>query len=97
MTYGWTIDHTAHTVDQANYNLITQPSFFLLSLRSTPITSPVTPKMPSKKYLPNRGGDAFLLVWVNAMIDEFLQLLEEANENGKRSDAGFKPEAWVGF
>ena len=31
------------------------------------------------------------------MIEVFLELLEEAHNNGKRSDTGFKPEAWVGF
>ena len=31
------------------------------------------------------------------MIEVFLQLLEEAHDNGKRSVTGFKPEAWVGF
>ncbi len=31
------------------------------------------------------------------MIEVFLELLEEAHNNGKRSDTVFKPEAWVGF
>lgn len=31
------------------------------------------------------------------MIEVFLKLLEEAHDNGKRSDTGFKPEAWAGF
>lgn len=31
------------------------------------------------------------------MIDVFLELLEEAHNNGKRSDTGFKPEACVEF
>lgn len=31
------------------------------------------------------------------MIEIFLTLLEEAHDNGKRSDTGFKPKAWVGF
>lgn len=53
--------------------------------------------MPPKKNLPNRGEDAIVLVWTDAMIDTFLRLLEEAHDNGKRSDTGFKPEARIGI
>ena len=55
-------------------------------------------KMPPRKNLAV-GGDveSWILVWRDAMIEVFLKLLEEAHDNGKRSDTGFKPEAWVGF
>ena len=29
------------------------------------------------------------------MLDTFIKLLEEQHDVGKRSDTGFKPEAWV--
>lgn len=37
--------------------------------------------------------DSWILVWSDAMIKVFLELLEEAHNSGKRSDTGFKPEA----
>ena len=52
--------------------------------------------MPPKK-IPNAAGDSWILLWSDAMINVFLELLEEAHDNGKRSDTGFKPEAWVQF
>lgn len=54
--------------------------------------------MPPRKNLAV-GGDVefWILVWRDAMIEVFLQLLEEAHDNGKRSVTGFKPEAWVEF
>ena len=52
--------------------------------------------MPPKNNIA-ADGDSWILVWSNAMIEVFLELLEEAHNNGKRSDTGFKPEAWVGF
>ena len=42
-------------------------------------------------------GDSWILIWSDAMIEVFLELLEEVHNNGKRSDTGFKPKAWVGF
>lgn len=52
--------------------------------------------MPPKKKSA-AAGDSWILVWGDAMIDVFLELLEEAHNNSKRSDTGFKPEAWVEF
>ena len=51
--------------------------------------------MPPKNIAAD--GDSWILVWSDAMIEVFLELLEEAHNNGKRSDTGFKPEAWMGF
>lgn len=31
------------------------------------------------------------------MLDTFIKLLEEQDDLGKRSDTGFKPEAWMIF
>lgn len=44
-----------------------------------------------------RAKNAFILIWGNAITDVFLQLLEEANDDGKRFHTGCKPETWVGF
>lgn len=52
--------------------------------------------MPPKKN-PTVSGDSWILLWSDAMINVFLELLEEAHDNGKRSDTGFKLEAWVQF
>lgn len=87
---------STHTVDQANYNFITQSALFFFAAHP-PVTPPSTPKMPPRRNLPNRGEDAFVLVWTDAMIDTFPRLLEEAHDNGKQSNTGFKPEAWIGF
>lgn len=46
--------------------------------------------MPPKKD----QDDTVVLVWSDVMITNFLQLLEEQHDLGKRSDTGFKPEAW---
>lgn len=54
--------------------------------------------MPPKKNLrTGQAKDAFILIWGNAINDVFLQLLEEAYDDGKRFDTRFKPETWVGF
>lgn len=50
-----------------------------------------------KNALAGGAGDSWILVWSHAMIEVFLELLEEAHDNGKRNDSGFKPEARVGF
>lgn len=41
--------------------------------------------------------DSWVLVWSDAMINVFLELLEEAHDTGKRTDNGFKPEVWTQF
>ena len=43
------------------------------------------------------NGDFWILIWSDTMIEVFLELLEEAYNNRKKSDTGFKPKAWVGF
>ena len=52
--------------------------------------------MPPKKT-PAAAGDSWIQVWSDTMIDIFHELLEGAYNNGKRSNTGFKPEAWVEF
>ena len=52
--------------------------------------------MPPKKN-PAAAGDSWILVWSDTMIDIFHELLEGAHNNGKRSNTGFKREAWVEF
>lgn len=44
---------------------------------------------------PKKGqDDTVVLVWSDGMIAIFLQLLEEQQALRKRSDTGFKHEAW---
>lgn len=52
---------------------------------------------PRKNIAAGADGDSWILVWSDAIIKVFLELLEEAHDNGKRSDTGFKPKAWAGF
>ena len=49
--------------------------------------------MPPKKDLDSTA----VLVWSDSMIATFLRLLEEQHDLGKRSNTGFKPEAWAIF
>ena len=37
----------------------------------------------------------FVLSWTDAMHDTFIDALENQHDLGKRSDTGFKPEAWA--
>lgn len=48
---------------------------------------------------PAAGADneSWILVWSDAIVELFLTLLEEAHDNAKRSDTGFKPKACVGL
>ena len=39
-----------------------------------------------------KRNNAFVFIWTDVMIDMFLYLLEEANNNGKQSNVGFKSE-----
>lgn len=39
--------------------------------------------------------DSFVLNWNDEMHDVFIDALEKQHDLGKRSDTGFKPEAWV--
>ena len=52
--------------------------------------------MPPRKN-PAGDNESWVLIWSDAMIKVFLNMLEEAHDNGKKSDTGFKPKAWVGF
>lgn len=49
--------------------------------------------MPPKKVL----DSTTVLVWADSMIAKILSLLGEQHDLGKRSNTGFKPEAWVIF
>lgn len=53
--------------------------------------------MPPRKNPAGGDNESWILIWSDAMIEVFLNLLKEAHNNGKRSDTGFNPEAWVGF
>lgn len=37
----------------------------------------------------------FVLNWTDLMHDTFIKALEKQHDSGKRSDTGFKPEAWI--
>lgn len=52
---------------------------------------------PSLKMIRNRKPpeDPFVLSWNDKMLDIFIDALEKQHDLGKRSDTGFKPEAWV--
>lgn len=43
----------------------------------------------------NNPEDSFVLNWNDQMHDVFIDALERPYDLGKRSDTGFKPEAWV--
>lgn len=47
--------------------------------------------MPPKNNIA-ADGNFWILVWSDAMIKVFLELLKEAHNNGKKSDIRFKPE-----
>ena len=42
-------------------------------------------------------GNFWILIWSDAMIETFLELLEKTHNNEKRSDIKFKPKVRVGF
>lgn len=52
--------------------------------------------MPPRKNPASGDNESWILVWCDAMIEVFLTLLED-HDNGKKSDTGFKLEAWVRF
>ncbi len=47
----------------------------------------------SPRKIPNVAEDSWILLWSNTMINVFLQLLEKAHDNGKKSSTRFKLEA----
>ena len=50
--------------------------------------------MPQNKVTGEASGNAFTLIWSPEMMLTFLRVLEEQDNLGKRSDTGWKPEAW---
>ena len=62
----------------------------LIFLTANPTIHYVSTTMPPKKD----QDSTVVLVWPDGMIAIFLRLLEEQYDLRKRSDTGFKPEAW---
>lgn len=49
--------------------------------------------MPLRKNLAGVNNESWVLIWSNAMIEVFLNILQEVYDNKKKHNIGFKPKA----
>lgn len=74
--------------DMSIYFHIPQPTLYPVRNRDPHISLFCLPPLHSQNATQILG---------NGITDVFLQLLEEAHDDGKMFDTGFKPETWVRF